>query len=152
MTIDDAFEEMMRYAHFRNWVPDLQVAKEIYESFPNSYAVLAPFAYSFLEELIRSTTSEYGVVAYDENWNEKSKRKVGMGLLNLAIKENESKKPEYVILLKEIKKYYYNSKASDEGDNRHSVAHGYMHPRFWSKESFEKLIFDVAKIAKYSGF
>ena len=152
MTIDEAFEEIMNYAHFWNWVPDLQVAKEVYETFPNSYSILVPFAYSFLEELIRSTTSEYGIVAYDKNWNEKDKRKVGMSILNLAIKENQSKKPEYVKLLKEIKKYYYNSKSTDEGDNRHSVAHGYMHPRYWSKESFEKLIYDIAKIAKYSGF
>ena len=152
MSIEEAFEEIMQYAHFWNWVPDLQVAKEVYMSFPNSYSILAPFAYSYLEELIRSTTSEYGRTAYDKNWNEIKNRKVGMSILNLAIKENQNKSPEFVELLMEIKKYYYNSKASDEGDNRHSVAHGYMHPRFWSKESFEKLIFDIAKIAKYSGF
>ena len=70
MTIDDAFEEIMKYAHYWNWVPDWQVAKEIYEDFPNSYSVLSPFAYSFLEELIRSTTSEYGRQVFGDNWNE----------------------------------------------------------------------------------
>ncbi len=152
MTIDDAFEEIMKYAHYWNWVPDWQVAKEIYEDFPNSYSVLSPFAYSFLEELIRSTTSEYGRQVFGDNWNEIKNRKVGMSIINLAIKENKEKKPDFVLLLEDLKKYYYNSNVTDEGDNRHSVAHGYMHPRFWTKESFEKLIFDIAKIAKYSGF
>ena len=109
MTIDDAFEEIMQYAHFWNWVPDLQVAREVYQAFPNSFSVLAPFAYSYLEELIRSTTSEYGRQAFDENWSEIKKRKVGMSILNLAIKENKDKKPEFVLLLKEVKSYYYNS-------------------------------------------
>ena len=75
-----------------------------------------------------------------------------MSIINLAINENKEKKSDFVELLEEIKRYYYNSRVTDEGDNRHSVAHGYMHPRFWTKESFEKLIFDIAKIAKYSGF
>lgn len=152
MTIEEAFEEIMQYAHFWNWVPDLQVAKEVYMKFPNSYSILAPFAYSYLEELIRSTTSEYGVIAFDKDRNEIKNRKVGMSIVNLAIKENKNKNPEFVELLMEIRNYYYQSNATDEGDNRHSVAHGYMHPRFWSKESFEKLILDIAKIAKYSGF
>jgi len=51
MTIEEAFEKIMQYAHFWNWVPDLQVAKEVYRKFPNSYSILAPFAYSNLEEL-----------------------------------------------------------------------------------------------------
>ena len=75
-----------------------------------------------------------------------------MDLIKLAIKENREKKPEFVNILKEIKIYYYDSKSSDEGDNRHSVAHGYMHPRFWSKESFEKLIHDNARLSKFAGF
>lgn len=152
MTIDEAFEEIMQYAHWINWVPDLQVTKEIYQAFPNSYSVLSPFAYSYLEELIRSTTSEYGRQAFDKNWNEIKKRKVGMGLLNLAIKENQEKNPQYVNLLIGIKSYYYESKVTDKGDNRHSVAHGYMHPRYWTKESFERLIFDIAELAKHSDF
>ncbi len=75
-----------------------------------------------------------------------------MDLIKLAIKENKQKKPEFVSILQEIQNYYYNSKRSDEGDNRHSVAHGYMHPRFWSIDSFEKLIHDVARLSKFAGF
>ena len=74
MNLSDSFEEIMLNAHFWNWGPDWQVVKDIYEAFPNSYSVLSPFAYSYLEELIRSTTSEYGIEVYDENgeWQPKS--------------------------------------------------------------------------------
>jgi hypothetical protein len=152
MNITEAFEEIMQYAHFWNWVPDWQVTKEIYEAFPNSYSVLSPFAYSYLEELIRSTTSEYGREVFDENGNPVKNRKVGMKLINLAITENNEKNPDYIKILEEIKKYYYNSKITDEGENRHSVAHGYMHPRFWSQESFEKLIKDIAILSSHARF
>ena len=152
MDITEAFEEIMQYAHFWNWVPDWNEAQKIYKAFPNSFSVLSPFAYSYLEELIRSTTSEYGRELYDDKGQPSKNRKVGMKLVNLAIVENKESKPELVSILEEIKGYYYNSKITDEGDNRHSVAHGYMHPRWWSKESFEKLIFDIARISKYSGF
>ncbi len=150
-SISDSFEEIILNSHAFNWAPDWQVVQDIYKAFPNSYSVLTPFAYSYLEELIRSNTSEYGREIYDENRNPK-KRNVGMDLIKLAIKENREKKPEFVNILKEIKIYYYDSKSSDEGDNRHSVAHGYMHPRFWSKESFEKLIHDNARLSKFAGF
>lgn len=152
MTITQAFEEIMQYAHIWNWVPDWQITKEIYESFPNSFSILSPFAYSYLEELIRSTTSEYGIEIYDENKSLVKNRKVGMKLINLAILENQEKKEDYVKLLEEIKSYYYNSGITDAGDNRHSVAHGYMHPRYWSLESFEKLIIDIARLSKHAGF
>ena len=72
--------------------------------------------------------------------------------MKLAIDENRNKQPEYVVLLEEIKGYFSDSTALDEGDNRNSVVHGYMHPRFWSKESFEKLINDISRLSKYSGF
>jgi len=149
--IFDAFEEIMQYAHYWNWCPDWEVAKEIYRSFPNSYSVLTPFAYTYLEELVRSTTSEYGIEIYDNNGNPK-KRKVGLGLIKLAIEENKEDKPDYVSTLEEMKKYFYPSRRSDEGENRNSVVHGYMHPRYWSDESFEKLVLDLAKISKYAGF
>jgi hypothetical protein len=151
MEIDKAFEEIMLYSHFRNWTPDWQVAKEIYQSFPNSYSVLTPFAYSYLEEMIRSTTSEYGKDILYSNGRTKKKRRAGMDLLKLAISENQ-RNQTYIGNLEEIKKYYYNSSNTDEGDNRHSVAHGYMHPRFWSKEAFEGLIFDIARLSKFSNF
>ena len=151
MDISDSFKEIIKHSHFWNWAPDWSIVEEIYQAFPDSYSVLSPFAYSYLEEIIRSTTSEYGRELLDENRKPK-KRKVGYDLIRLAIKENKSNKHEYVEILEEIKSYYSQSQSTDEGDNRHSVAHGYMHPRFWNKESFERLIFDIARISKYSGF
>lgn len=152
MTITEAFDEIMLYAHMINWGPDWQVTKEVYSSIPNSYSVLTPFAYSYLEEMIRSTTSEYGRVIFDDNNTIITHRKVGMKLINLAISENKENKKEYSKSLEELKSYYYTSKDTDKGDNRHSVAHGFMHPRYWSQKSFEKLILDIARISKYSEF
>lgn len=152
MNLSNAFDEICKYTHMWNWSPDWEICRRIYESFPDSYSVLTPFAYSYLEELIRSTTSEYGRDLIDQNGNLKKYRKVGMSLINLAIEENRLKKPDYVILLEEIKPYFSPSASTDIGDNRNSVHHGYMHPRFWDLESFEKLIFDIAKLSKYAGF
>lgn len=134
-----------------NWGPDWDVAQDVYKAFPNSFSILTPFAYSYLEELIRSNTSEYGVEIYDEKGKPKQ-RETGIRLINLAIAENKQNSQEFVSLLEEVKRYYYNSTRSDEGDNGHSVSHGYMHPRFWSKESFEKLINDIARLSKFANF
>jgi len=152
MKIEDAFDEIIKYSHFWNWAPDWGVVIDVYKAFPNSYSVLSPFAYSYLEELIRSTTSEYPLQFQDEDHLILKKKKVGMGLINLAISENKEKNPEYATILEELKEYYYSSKITDEGNNRNSVAHGYIHPRFWSQKSFEKLILDIARLSKYAGF
>ena len=140
----------MKYAHWLNWLPDWEIVRKIYNEYPESYSVLLPFAYSYLEELIRSTTSEYGREIIDENGNEKT-RKTGIDLINLAINQNREK-IDYVSDLKELKKYFIKSKSDDEGNNRNNVIHGYMHPRFWDKETFEQLICNIAKISKYSRF
>lgn len=79
-------------------------------------------------------------------------RKVGMALVKLAIEENKDKNKGLVILLEKIKPYFKQSSVKDSGDNRNSVAHGYMHPRFWDKHSFEKLIHDIALLSEYAGF
>lgn len=150
MNINDDFKEILDYAHNWNWVPDWEIVKEIYQNVPNSYSVLTPFAYSYLEELIRSTTTQYGREFLDEKGKPK-RRKVGLGLLKLAKEENKDN-VEYVKILDEIKKYFEESSDLDNGDNRNSVDHGYMHPRFWTQESFEKLIHDIAGISKYSMF
>ncbi len=150
MNINDDFKEILDYAHNWNWVPDWEIVKEIYQNVPNSYSVLTPFAYSYLEELIRSTTTQYGREFLDEKGKPK-RRKVGLGLLKLAKEENKDN-IEYVKILDEIKKYFEESSDLDNGDNRNSVDHGYMHPRFWTQESFEKLIHDIAGISKYSRF
>lgn len=57
MSINDDFKEIINYAHFWNWAPDWGVVHEVYQKVPNSFYVLTLFAYSYLEELIRSTTS-----------------------------------------------------------------------------------------------
>tara|TARA_B100001971_G_C18020800_1_gene447274 strand:- start:201 stop:653 length:453 start_codon:yes stop_codon:yes gene_type:complete len=150
LNISDSFSEIIKYSHFWKWAPDWGVVQEIYESFPNSYSVLSPFAYSYLEELIRSQTSDYAP-SRDENGNLK-KHKVSLQLINLAISENQPRSDEYIQILEEIKVYFSSSTFYDVGDNRHSVAHGYMHPRFWDKESFAKLIYDIARLSKFSGF
>ncbi len=150
MNINDDFKEILDYAHNWNWVPDWEIVKEIYQNVPNSYSVLTPFAYSYLEELIRSTTTQYGREFLDEKGKPK-RTKVGLGLLKLAKEENKDN-VEYVKILDEIKKYFEESSDLDNGDNRNSVDHGYMHPRFWTQESFEKLIHDIAGISKYSMF
>ena len=61
MSINDDFTEIMNYVHIWNWFPDWDVVQEVYKKIPESYSVLTPFAYTYLEELIRSTTSEYGL-------------------------------------------------------------------------------------------
>lgn len=150
MNLENEFEEIMQYAHYWNWLPDWNIVKKIYIEFPDSYSVLLPFAYSYLEEVIRSTTSEYGREIIDESGSERT-RKTGINLINMAINQNRDK-IDYVSTLKELKEYFIKSKAVDKGNNRNNVVHGYMHPRFWDKETFEKLICDIAKISKFSEF
>lgn len=74
MNITNDFQEILYYAHYWNWAPDWLVVKNIYEKIPESYSVLTPFAYAYLEELIRSTTSEYGRELLDENGNPKRRK------------------------------------------------------------------------------
>ena len=150
MDINNDFKEIMNYAHYWNWLPDWDITQKIYGEFPNSYSVLTPFAYSYLEEMIRSTTTEYGREILNEEGKEKQ-RKTGIDLINMAINENRGNK-EYVSNLKEIKEYFVKSRSTDSGNNRNSVDHGYLHPRFWDKDSFEKLIHDIARISKFSNF
>ena len=143
--LEDAFNTIYNHSYFWNWCPDIDLTKKIYEQFPNSYSILTPFIYSLLEEIIRSTTSEYGRQLDGE------RKSVGMKLIKLAINENQNNQ-EYLKCLNEIKEYFKNSSMFDDGDNRNSTVHGYMHPRFWSQESFEKIIIDTSKISKFSGF
>lgn len=148
MELENEFEEIMKYAHYWNWLPDWEIVRKIYTAFPESYSILLPFAYSYLEELIRSTTSEYGREFIKEN---RKTRKTGIDLINLAISENRNN-IEYVANLKKLKKYFNKSSSMDSGNNRNGVDHGYIHPRFWGKEDFEKLICDIAVLSKYSKF
>lgn len=151
LDINNCFCEINKYTHFFNWGPDWGVVADVYKTFPESYSILTPFAYSYLEELIRSTTSEYGRELYDVHGNVKKIRKVGIKLIVLAINENRAN-IDYINLLEEAKQYFKTSEWTDKGDNRNSVIHGYMHPRFWDKDSFETLIHFISKISKYSRF
>lgn len=151
MSVFDDFETILDYAHFRNWALDWNVVKDIYSRIPESYSVLTPFAYSYLEELIRSTTSEYGIPFLDRN-GKKNNFKVGMGLIKLA-KEENTDKPEYIASLDKMKKYFmyeYEDPADENGRNK--VVHGHLHPRFWTKEEFEQLIHDIAELSPFAGF
>jgi len=100
MSISDSFIEIMKYAHVYNWLPDWEFAKEIYQAFPDAYSVLTPFAYAYLEEIIRSTTSEYGKEILDAE-GKPIMRKVGIKLLNLAVKQN-SDNLDYVAKLEKV--------------------------------------------------
>ena len=72
-----------------------------------------------------------------------------MKLTDLAIKENSENK-ELVDLLEEYKKYFESSTMLDEGDNRNSVNYGYTHPIQWTKENFEELIKDIARLSEFN--
>jgi hypothetical protein len=150
MNIKKDFDKIMDYAHMWNWVPDWDVVVKIYDQFPESYSVLTPFAYTYLEEMIRSTTSEYGIEILDNDGQPK-KRKVGLTLVKLAITEN-SNNEQYCKLLESVKPHFSSSKRTDKGDNRNSVVHGYMHPRFWTQESFEELVHLIAELSPYAQF
>jgi len=138
MSVLDDFNEIMDYAHYWNWVPDWNIAKEIYIKFPDSYSILTPFAYTYLEEMIRTTTSEYGIPPFDRE-GQSNKVRVGMALIALAIDENKENS-EYIKALESIKKHFKYCEVNSEQNGRNRVMHGHIHPRFWSKEAFESLI------------
>ena len=151
MSVFDDFETILDYAHMWNWAPDWNVVKDIYLRIPESYSVLTPFAYSYLEELIRSTTSEYGIPILDRN-GKKNNFKVGMGLIKLA-KEENADKPAYIALLDKAQKYLqYTYEDPTDENGRNKVVHGHLHPRFWSQEAFEQLIHDIAELSPFAGF
>lgn len=150
MDFEKDIEIILNYAHYWNWLPDWIVLQKVYNKFDDSFSILTSFAYSYLEEMIRSTTSEYGIELLDEKGNTR-KRKVGMALIELAQKENKNN-IEYLEILDNVKCYFQISSIYDNGNNRNSVDHGYMHPVNWTKESFEKLIHDIALISPYNKF
>ena len=67
MSVFEDIDQIIDYAHFWNWAPDWNVVKEIYQKVPDSYSVLMPFAYAYLEEMIRTTTSDYGLPLFDRD-------------------------------------------------------------------------------------
>ena len=150
MSVYEDLDKIWGYSHYWNWSPDWLVVKEVYEKVPTSYSVLMPFAYSYFEEMIRSTTSEYSYPLFDRD-GRPVKVKVGMALIKMAIEENKENY-EYVALLEKAKKHFTYTEISNDENGRNRVMHGRVHPRFWSKESFEDLIEHIAKLSKYSKF
>ena len=63
MSINDDFQNIINSSHYWNWAPDWILAQKIYNKFPDSFSILTPFTYSYLEETIRSNTSEYGTLS-----------------------------------------------------------------------------------------
>lgn len=150
MSVNDDLDIIGEYSHYWNWAPDWLIVKEIYEKVPDSYSVLMPFAYSYFEEMIRSTTSEYTSPLFDRN-NKPVKVKVGMSLIKLAIEENKDNH-QYVSLLEKAKKHFSYTEISNDENGRNRVMHGRVHPRFWCKEDFELLIKDIADMSRFSKF
>ena len=150
MSIEKDFDEILDYAHFWHWAPDWALVKEIYEKEPLSFSILTPFVYTYLEEIIRTTTSDYGTPLHDRNGNSVSV-KHSNSLIDLAIKENRNN-VEYVLLLEQMRGYFKPVKDSPESNGRNKVMHGHWHPNLWSKEQFEQLIHDIALLSKYSQF
>ena len=141
--MDEYFKKISSSTHL-NWIYDIELAMKIYKDNPDSYSVLFPFIYSYLEECIRSLTTEFG----KNLLLDKKRYKVGMELIKLAIEENSENK-KLVDLLEEYKKYFKKSTIFDEGDNRNSVNHGYTHPILWTKENFEELVKDIARLSDF---
>ena len=150
MSVFDDFDLILDYAHIWNWAPDWDIVKSIYEKFPEAYSVLTPFAYAYMEELIRTTTSDYELPLFDRN-KQPVKVRVGMALITLAIEENQSNL-DYVALLERAKRHFKYTQITIDENGRNSVMHGRIHPRFWSKEAFEELIHDISELSKYSRF
>jgi len=140
------FNVIMKYAHCGNWLPDWQIAYEVYDNFSSSYSVLTPFAYSYFEEIIRSSTPEYDSGLQDE-YGEPIPKKVSWKLIELAIEENVDNK-KYTTLLQEMKRYFCKAAPQYKGENRHNVLHAFIPPISWDKETFEKLIHDIALLSK----
>ena len=150
MSVYNDLDKIWEHSHFWNWSPDWLIVKEVYEKVPESYSVLMPFAYSYFEEMIRTTTSEYGLPLFDRE-GKPIKVKVGMALIKLAIEENITNS-EYVFLLEKAKKHFINAEIKNDEYGRNRVVHGRVHPRFGSKENFENLIHDIAEMSVYARF
>lgn len=148
--IEKNFNKILEHTHLFNWFPDWKVLIEVYKSFDNSYSVLLPFCYTYLEELIRTMTTEYEIDIINYK-GEKQSIKTGISLINLAIHENKDN-IELVKKLKESKQFFDFSVKNLGGNNRNNVMHGHIHPRLWKNENFENLISFIASISEFARF
>ena len=124
MSVFDDFDLILDYAHMWNWVPDWYLAQSIYKKFPESYSILTPFAYSYLEEMIRTTTSDYELPLFDRD-KQPVKVSVGMALIALAIKENQNN-PDYVALLEQAKRHFKYTQISMKMDETALCTEGFI--------------------------
>ena len=156
--LNEYFNEIQQYAHFRNWAPDIGVLISVYQKEPLSFSILIPFLFSYLEEVIRSMTSGY---TFDTRLNENDEifYKTGKALIETAKEECANKsniteqEKQYVCnKLQEIKERYYQKSTLTNYNNRNSIMHGPLPPRFWTEDLFVQLIKDIASLSKYSGF
>lgn len=69
------YDVLARYAHIWNWLPDSVAVKDVCHAFQESYSALFPFAYSYMEELIRSMTGEYCKAPPEDEKERKVRRK-----------------------------------------------------------------------------
>lgn len=146
--INKDLKTIEKYAHANHWLYDWTLLHRLYISEPDTYSLFTPFAFSYLEELIRSTTSKYSLTR-EEMTELRFNRVYGTKIINCAIKENKGNK-ELVKALEDCKQYYLPSEIDSEKGKRNSVMHGYLPPLYWSKDSFEVLIHKIAEISRYS--
>ncbi|KSU23796.1 hypothetical protein [Lactococcus lactis] len=142
-------DTIIGYTHWRLWAPDLDLVQSEYLRNDLLYSVFTPFMYTYLEFLIRSMTESYGNAPWSDN-SEYNKVYHSMNLVKLAINENQDK-PELLSELENVKKYFKHSKGLEGGANRNGVSHAVTVARDWSKEDFEQLIEDIAKLSPFSG-
>lgn len=143
---------ILLHAHYWDWTPDLIVVAEIYESRDDAYSVLLPFMFTYLEQSIRTLTSEYTMLVPNKPNKKTKKKAVGVGLINLAIEENKDNSELVTILNSILIKHYQKFSLFEHGENRNNVEHGVVHPRFWSEEDFQSVVSDIDDLSPYIRF
>ncbi|AHN70236.1 hypothetical protein [Lactiplantibacillus plantarum] len=139
------FSEIEYAAHTQNWLNDIRMARDLFTHDSDVYVILFPFMYTVLEDVIRSSTDNYGQLKSGENNDDK---KVGNGLIKFAIENSVDDEQRH--LLEEIKKKYYGKFDLDlSGGNRNNVLHGVVPPYYWTKEDFQDLMKNIAAISRY---
>ena len=141
------FDILLADTHVGNWSKSLRIAKSVYKNIEDAQYILMPFMYTYLEESVRSMTTEYGAL----NGSEKSSKRIGGGLVDLAISESDDSEQQK--LLRSIKQQYFRRfDGLMGGGNRNNVDHGVVPANDWSNEEFQKLVHDVAALTPYTDF
>lgn len=104
--------------------------------------------FTYLEESIRTLTSEYGMLEP----NESNTKNVGQKLIKLAIEENEDNTELVNILNSILNNHYQKFSLFEHGANRNNVEHGVVHSRLWSEEDFQSLVSNINDLGTYVRF